>query len=388
MSAAARLLERARPLLGQAISRQWCSAAALAIVFQGELAEIHCGRTSRTRQVRCGGKWRWEPCPGTPLDAQSRFDLASLTKPMATSTLMALCAHKGLLQLDDRLDHWLEDAQGKPAAAVTLGQLISHAGGLPAWYDFYAATRPLTGRERASAVRALVLNTELERPPGAAAVYSDLGFMLLGWVVEQALGSPLAQAFERDIADKLGLSAGFLAGATDPQPEGEPMPAEAVVSTEVWPPRCPTGLPLCAQVHDDNAAALQGIAGHAGLFASALDVGRWADQWLQAAAGKVNLLGLDPGLARQWIGSAGAPDTTWRHGWDTPSRPASSAGARVPEGAFGHLGFVGTSVWLAPTQQAAVVLLTNRVHPSRDAIHGIRQLRPAIHDTLWEGLDG
>ena len=388
MNPAARLLERAKPLLGQAVHQQCCSAAAMALVYQGEIAEIHYGRTSRTRQVRCGGQWRWEACPGTPIDAHTRFDLASLTKPMATSTLLALTVAKGLLRLEDRLDHWLVNARDKPVAGVTLGQLLSHAAGLPAWRDYFAETTHLEGPERAQAVRAMVLNTDLDREAGTAAVYSDLGFLLLGWVLEQALGTSLAQAFDHYIGHRLGLEAGFLPTWPALPPSPNRSHQEAFVRTEVWLPRCPGGLPLDAQVHDDNAAALQGVAGHAGLFASALDVGRWAEQWLRAAAGKANPLGLEAALAERWVTSAGAPATTWRHGWDTPSRPTSSAGVRVPEGAFGHLGFVGTSVWLAPVQQMAVVLLTNRVHPSRQPVQAIRQLRSAVHDTLWEGHGG
>lgn len=388
MNRAAGLAQRALPLLGQAVNQQWCSAAALAVVFRGEIAEVHCGRTSRTRQVRCGQGWRWEPCPGTPIDPNSRFDLASLTKPMATSTLLAQSVGKGLLRLEDRLDRWLPDALGKPAGAVTLGQLASHSAGLPAWRDFFAETKHLAGSARATAVRSLVLATALERPPGQQAIYSDLGFLLLGWVLEQTLAQPLAQAFDGAVAQKLSLAAGFLPIAADLPPRPRHCQAEALVSTEVWPPRCPEGLPLCGQVHDDNTAALQGVAGHAGLFSSAIDVGRWAQQWLLAAAGQPNTLGLEPAVVAQWTATAGAPQTTWRHGWDTPSRPTSSAGSRVPQGAFGHLGFAGTSVWLAPAQQAAVVLLTNRVHPARESVHGIRQLRPAVHDILWDALDG
>lgn len=388
MSRAARLAQRALPLLGQAVRRQWCSAAALAVVFRGELAEVHCGRTSRTRQVRCGQQWRWEPCPGTPIDEHSRFDLASLTKPMATATLLAQSAAKGLLSLEDRLDRWLPDALGQPAAAVTLGQLLSHCSGLPAWHDFFAETTELAGSARAQQVRSLVLSTALERPPGQQAVYSDLGFLLLGWVLQEALAMPLDQAFHVAIAKKLGLHSGFLPMAADGPAHPQPFRSEALVSTEVWPPRCPAGLPLCGVVHDDNAAALRGVAGHAGLFSCATDVGRWAQQWLLAAAGHTNDLGLDPALVGQWTATPGAPRTTWRHGWDTPSRPSSSAGSLVPEGAFGHLGFAGTSVWLAPAQQAAVVLLTNRVHPLRQAVEGIRQLRPAVHDILWADLRG
>lgn len=363
-------LHQARALLSAAVAERVASAAALAVVDLDRVEVFSAGRTSQWRRV--GAQGRWEPCPGTPIHNHSRFDLASLTKPMATSTLLALACAKGLLSLEDPLERWLPGSKSLALGAVPLRLLASHASGLPAWVDFFAATQGLHGRQRAQAVRQQVIGTPLEREPGRQAVYSDLGYMLLGWTLEAAWQAPLDQLFDRQIALPLGLSAGFRPPAT-----------EAVVCTEIWPPRCADGLPLRAEVHDDNAAALEGVAGHAGLFASAADVGRWAQQWLRAACGQANDLALDPQLVAHWIHSAGAPETTWRCGWDTPSRPSSSAGARAPQGAFGHLGFAGTSVWLAPDQRLAVALLTNRVHPSRDHVSGIRQLRPAVHDALW-----
>lgn len=361
---------RARALLSAAVAERVASAAALAVVDLDRVEVFSVGRTSQWRRV--GAQGRWEPCPGTPVHNHSRFDLASLTKPMATSTLLALACAKGLVSLEDPLERWLPESRSLPLGSVPLRLFASHASGLPAWVDFFAATQGMQGSHRAQAVRRQVMATPLDRAPGSQAVYSDLGYMLLGWTLEAAWQAPLDQLFDRHIALPLGLCAGFKPPAT-----------EAVVCTEIWPPRCIDGLPLRAEVHDDNAAALEGVAGHAGLFASAADVGRWAQQWLRAASGQANDLELDPRLVAQWPLSAGAPETTWRCGWDTPSRPHSSAGERAPPGAFGHLGFAGTSVWLAPDRRLAVALLTNRVHPSREHVSGIRRLRPAVHDALW-----
>ena len=133
-----------------------------------------------------------------------------------------------------------------------------------------------------------------------------------------------------------------------------------------------------------------GVAGHAGLFGSLADVATWADCWLQAvrqtSQTTVSPLHLPTAICQKLVATLGCAHTSWRHGWDTPSQPVSSAGALAPPDTFGHLGFTGTSVWIAPSANAFAVLLTNRVHPTRDAVAGIRALRPRLHDALWSVL--
>ncbi|MBI5610823.1 MAG: beta-lactamase family protein [Deltaproteobacteria bacterium] len=353
------------------------SAAALAaIASDGPWPSLSVGRTSSVAlrpSPRGPVPLDW---PGAPIDVDTPFDLASLTKPMATTTLLALAVTQGRLSLEDPLQRWLPDAQGTALADLPLRLLLGHGSGLPAWHDFFAdSVAADSPTARAAQVRRAVLATPLTAPPGSAAVYSDLGFMLLGWVLEVAGGAPLELQFAEQVAGPLGIAARFVR-------PGHCWSA-AVVRTEVWAPRCGDGRPLSGQVHDDNCAALGGVAGHAGLFGSLRDVATWARVWLRAARGLANDLGLPPALVREWLGSAAAPATTWRLGFDTPSRPTSSAGQRAPDDAFGHLGFTGTSVWMSPGADLAVVLLTNRVHPSRDAVAEIRALRPAVGDALW-----
>lgn len=371
-------LSAARRLLQSAVGDGVCSAAALGVVrSQGQAQLLAVGRTSSQRQLHRPGGSHWIAQPGTPIDVDTPFDLASLTKPMVTSTLLALAVQSGAMSLADRVDRWLHDAGHTPVAGLTLGQLAAHAAGLPAWIDFFAATADIAEPlARAAAVRRLVLHTPLQREPASASVYSDLGFLILGWCLQAAAGKGLEAQFSEQIAAPLGLSACFrpLLGAR---------PSRPVVATEVWSPRCPDGLPLCGEVHDDNCAALGGVAGHAGLFGSVRDVSAWAQAWLQAARGCPNALGLHRAIAAGWPRTAGAPNSTWRLAFDTPTQPGSSAGSLAPQDAFGHLGFTGTSVWIAPSADVAVVLLTNRVHPSREASAGIRALRPAAYDAVW-----
>ncbi len=360
----------------EAVADGMGSAAALGVIGSaGPWSGLAVGRTSRiAERITAVGRAPLD-WPGTPIDLDTHFDLASLTKPLATSTLLALAVAQGLVQLDDPLGRYLPDA-APPLADLPLRLLLGHGSGLPAWHDFFASTAALANPHlRAAAVRRQLLATPLQAPPGTQAVYSDLGFMLLGWVLEAALRAPLDQLFAERVAAPLGLSARFARPGT--------VWAKPVVRTEVWAPRCPQGVPLHGQVHDDNCAALEGVAGHAGLFGSLRDVALWARAWLRGSRGQSNALGLPSGLVRAWTSTAVAPNTTWRLGFDTPSKPTSTAGQRAPADTFGHLGFTGTSVWLSPSADKAIILLTNRVHPSREALTAIRTLRPAVADALW-----
>lgn len=327
--------------------------------------------------------------PGVPVDLQTAFDLASLTKPLATSTMLAAAVAAGDLGLDDRLDRWLPEIA--PAMAErTVRMVLGHGSGWPAWRDFAAMVDDRSDADARAQVRAAVLATPPEAESGAAAVYSDLGFLALGWILEAASRRPLDAAF-------VGPDAAVVAGALHFRPieatGAAASPAvDPVVATEVWSRRCPDGRALCGVVHDDNAAALGGVAGHAGLFGSAFAVAEAGRGWLRAVGHGRDFVAADgrvvpAAMARAWVGEAAAPATTWRLGWDTPSRPTSTAGRLASDRAFGHLGFVGTSLWIDPERDALVALLTNRVHPSRDDTAAIRALRPAVHDAVWAAID-
>ena len=363
----------AREILADALAAGVGSAAALAWQHGGERDLLALGQTAL------------DPWPHEPVTPQTQFDLASLTKPMATVTLLVQELARGRIALADRLDGHLPIAKGTPRGTATIGQLLSHTSGAPAWLDFFAATREAPAQTRQLAVQRAVLDTANAYAPGTQAIYSDLGYMALGWLLEHLAQQPLDAQYRERIALPLGLRTGYRRMATGAPGVGE------IADTEVWPPRCPDALPLRGIVHDDNCAALDGVAGHAGLFGSIADVAAWADCWLQAVRETqrptASALNLPTALCRQLVTTPGCPQTSWRHGWDTPSQPGSSAGALAPIDTFGHLGFTGTSVWIAPMANAFAVLLTNRVHPTRDATLGIRALRPRLHDALWQTLD-
>jgi len=381
------LAPEAAALLHAALAHGLGSAAAVAVAGpDGRQLFVNAGRTSRTRHV--GASAREHPRPGTPVGPRTRFDLASVSKPMATLTLLAqeLSRPAPRIRLDQALAELLPEARGTVRGAATVAQLVSHASGAPAWLDLDSQTARLAGRrERCGAIVQEVLQAPVMHEPGSAAIYSDLGYMALGWMLEAVFQLPLDQLFVEHIAAPLGgIHASY---RRLPAPLGA---TDDIAATEIWPRRCPDGAPIHGAVHDDNCAALGGVAGHAGLFATSAAVLSWAVAWLGAVTAQGSQvqgpLALAPDLARRLVTTAGAPGTSWRHGWDTPSQPGSSAGSLAPADAFGHLGYAGTSVWLAPSLGTAVVLLTNRVHPTHDDTARIRALRPSLHDAVWRSV--
>ncbi|MBM4345017.1 MAG: beta-lactamase family protein [Deltaproteobacteria bacterium] len=378
--AALSALVRAR--LQRAVDAGVGSAAAFALArSDGSVRTVAVGRTLRVRD-RCDGPFgaqRREPAPGVPVDDTTPFDLASLTKPLCTTTLLAQAVGRGQLALDTPVGLVLAEAAQHPIGAVALRQLLGHTSGWPAWIDFFAATADVDDPGvRAARIRQLVLATPRDRAPGDGAIYSDLGFLALGWVLEAATGEALESLFARDVAAPLDARLAFA-----PLDNG---PLGRAAATEIWPPRCCDGRPLQGVVHDDNCAALGGVGGHAGLFGSVRAVGQWAAAWLAALRGQATPLLLPVDLVRGWTGTAACPGSSWRLGFDTPTPPGSTAGDAAPPDTVGHLGFTGTSVWMSPSQDAALVLLTNRVHPTRDDRDGIRRLRCALHDEVWSAL--
>jgi CubicO group peptidase (beta-lactamase class C family) len=280
---------------------------------------------------------------------ETLFDIASLTKPLSTATLAMMAIEEGALALDDR-----------PRQDVTVAELLTHSSGLPAW--------KLLGSTRAEVLRT-VADEPLASPPGTVARYSDLGFILLGVTVENALGDMLDTLFARRIAGPLGIGTGF-------------GPRDAAVCA-------PTEGELRGVVHDENARAMGGVAGHAGLFSTARDVSRIVHALVAAWHGVRSTSTprlLPSARVRQLWTPSGVAGSTWCFGWDRPSATGSSAGERWPKDGVGHLGFTGCSAWIDPARARWVVLLTNRVHPTR-ANEAIKQFRPAIHDAIIAALE-
>ena len=221
----------------------------------------------------------------------------------------------------------------------------------------------------------LIKQEPVEAPPGAQSVYSDLGFILLGVVVERAGGSPLADYCRSAVFEPMGALLGFRG------PKGAASAGLSLIApTEDDPWR---GRLLRGEVHDENAWALGGVAGHAGLFGTAEGVSVVVGHWLDGYKGRSRLLQADL-VKRFTTRQENIPGSSWALGWDTPSAPSSS-GSRFSPASFGHLGYTGTSVWVDPSVELEVVLLSNRVHPTRRN-ESIKQFRPLIHDVIYGEL--
>jgi CubicO group peptidase (beta-lactamase class C family) len=327
--------------------------------------------------------------PGEPVTAQTCYDLASLTKVLATTTALVLLIQRGLVALEDRIDHLLKELHGSPIGAATVQQLLTHSSGLPGWRPYYeriaAEEATCSGVWGCDAARRAVLGyiaqEDLVYERDSRSLYSDLGFMLLGFAVERLAGESLDRFCSSRIYGPLGAHPlAYLPRRQSAMAAAPLGPEYRIAPTEEDPWR---GRTLCGEVHDENAFALGGVAGHAGLFGSARAVLAVAQAWTAGRHGKAGLL--QPDLVTLFTTrQQKIPISSWALGWDTPSG-SSSSGTRFSPESFGHLGYTGTSLWIDPVKELEVVLLSNRVHPARRN-EQIRAFRPLIHDLICQEL--
>ncbi|MEO8211856.1 MAG: serine hydrolase [Myxococcales bacterium] len=403
-------------------------------------AVILCAREGITRFHAAFGARQTQP---RLLAATTRtvYDIASVTKAVSTSVLTMKAVAAGLITLDDQVSLHIPEFMGAGKDAVTVRQLLCHASGLPAHRPFYerhvahvdsgAAAPTQAALERTTAdppgYHPIVLAAAAEpliHRPGTTSVYSDLGFILLGALLERVTGSGIDVLFARAIAEPLGLSSTTFVNLGRPNSHEEFIDRYEVAPTQMSAAR---GRLMMGEVDDLNARAMGGVAGHAGLFSDAADLGTLAGALVAAwqgtgtpgmAAGTTaggqpgrssfeRLVGGDGSQAlvsrevlREFWRPAGIEGSTWRLGWDGPAEHESQAGARLSRQAVGHLGFTGCSLWIDPQAALWVVLLTNRVHPTVRQGQGrgqgqgqgqgidlrFRALRAAVHDAAVDAL--
>jgi len=349
--------------------------AQLAVRLRGEL---QC--------VAVAGRLSSEP-PGLPVQPTTVYDLASLTKPLATVTSVLLLIQRAKVALVDPVQEVLAELEGAPIGQATVRELLTHRSGLPGWRPFYerldaeGVAPDLSGRNQP--VKQQVLKMIHDEPliyvRGERSVYSDLGFMLLGFLVERLSGMALDLWCEEAIVRPLRADPMMFCPAAGRAHLDAVCPVDVsrIAPTEQgeWRDRL-----LRGEVHDENAAAMGGVAGHAGLFGTAESVLAVSGAWLRGYHGRESIL--DGELVRQFATrQESAARSSWALGWDTPSAPSSS-GSSFSERSFGHLGYTGTSLWIDPLCELEVVLLSNRVHPNRRN-EKIKVFRPYLHDLVF-----
>jgi serine-type D-Ala-D-Ala carboxypeptidase len=311
-------------------------------------ASVVVGRKGAAVFEKGFGRLSWSST-STVVDAQRTiYDVASLSKVVGTTTAIMILFDEKKIGLDDPVVNYIPTFGGGDKDRVTIRQLLTHTSGLPAGRDIWRiAQTPLEAR-------ALVLNTPLEGRPGAQYIYSDLGADVLGLIVEVVASEPLDKFLTRRVFDPLGMNETFY------------RPADSlryrIAPTEVTPPR---GYPLRGEVHDENAYALGGVAGHAGLFSTAADLSVFAQMMLNG--GEYNGVQIISKPTVELFTSRAFGHRAL--GWDTAEGDYGS-GRYLGPTAYGHTGFTGTSMWIDPEREMFVILLTNRVHAAR-------ALRPA-----------
>ncbi len=365
-------LARIDELLEAAVRRGDIPGAAIAVGRRGKL-------------VRLRGYGRLDPRPDFgAVTERTIYDVASLTKVVGTTTAVMLLEEEGRLDIDAPVSRYLPEWGGSPEKErVTVRQLLTHSAGLPAFEPLW---RELRGKD---AYLQRIVEMPLAYEPGTRTVYSDFGAILLGAIVERLSGAPLDRFLDERIFGPLGMEdTGFNPLGVDPR-ELKAAPDEGDAGSAILERIAPTeldnefrGFHVHGVVHDENAYAMGGVAPHAGLFSTAHDLAVFAQMLLNGGRyGDVRLL--RPETIRRYARRQ-SPASSRALGWDTPAG-RSSAGDYFSAEAFGHTGFTGVSLWIDPTQDLFVVLLTNRVNPSRSNNRHV-SLRREVHDAVARSI--
>ena len=353
---------RAFALVRSAIAERAFPGAALAATYRGALVAL-----------RGFGRFTYDD-EAPQVQSDTVFDLASLTKVIATTAVAMLLYDRGKLSLDESVADTLPEFvslapkhQGAWRAAVTVRMLLAHSSGLPAYEKLFEFAKT-----RVDLIHA-AMTTRLVAAPGERAVYSDIGFILLGELLAKKADLALDLFARQEIFMPLGMK----------QTRFKPPQDWVAAIPPTEDDQEFRGRIVQGEVNDENAYVMGGVAGHAGVFASAADVARFAESMLRGG-----LPIIQPETGKLFAHREASPGGTTRAlGWDTPSRPESSSGRLFSLASYGHLGFTGTSLWIDPGRNLSVTLLTNRTWPDRSS-QLIREVRPMVHDAIVEALEG
>jgi CubicO group peptidase (beta-lactamase class C family) len=306
-------------------------------------AAVVVGRRGASVWHKGFGHLDWAKSSPAVSPSETIYDLASLTKVVGTTTAVMILYDEGLIGLDDPVSKYLPEFSGGLKDSVTIRLLLEHRSGLP-------PDRPLWRLASSPAdARRIVLSASLDYRPGTRYVYSDLGAMTLAFIVEKVSGQPLDGFLHERVYAPLGMSHTFFRPADSLKDE--------VAPTEVTPPR---GYPLQGEVHDENAYALGGVAGHAGLFSTAQDLAVFAQMMLNGGEYDGVRIVADSTIRLFTTRAAGNRALGW-----AMADGQWGSGQFLSNQAYGHVGYTGTSLWIDPTRDMFVILLTNRVHAAR-----------------------
>jgi CubicO group peptidase (beta-lactamase class C family) len=368
-----RIFSAAFSVLGDAIRSRAFPAASIAVTHQGKLVALKAfGKFTNdvaapplSRSVREGGDVDVTPA--------TLFDLASLTKVIATTPMAMILYERGLLDLDapvasvvpEFISYTAETEKDPRRGQVTLRMLLTHSSGLPAYEKLFLKTRTRDELLRAA------FTTPLSADPGTRAEYSDIGFIILGVALERLATESLDSFCHREIFGRLGMHSTCFNPPASLRDRIPPTADDRTFRHRV----------IQGEVQDENAFVLGGVAGHAGLFSAAEDLARFADAMLSNGRPILRLETISLFTRRE----AAPAGTSHALGWDTPS-PPSQSGKYFGSRSFGHLGYTGTSLWIDPDRQLSITLLTNRTWPDCSN-QAIKQVRPKFHDAVVEAID-
>ena len=310
----------------------------------------------------------------TPMTVETVFDLASLTKPLATALAMMALIQEGLVSLDQPLQKVIPRFINTDKAEISIRYFLTHQSGLPAWRPYFHQLIKYAPEKRPAYLKQMLIEEPLCYQPGKSFVYSDLGFMVLAWIVEKVTGRAMGRYVTQTVYHALGLGSSFFFPSLSKLNE-----EVTCAATELCPWRA---LLLNGQVHDDNTYATAALQGHAGLFANVeavfLLLSHILDSYHRIADGP-----LSPKLVQMFLKPT--VDVSRQLGFDVPSGESPACGRYFSKDTVGHLGFTGTSFWMDLSRRIVVVLCSNRVHPTRFN-NRIRRWRPILHDTIMKDL--
>jgi CubicO group peptidase (beta-lactamase class C family) len=353
-----KVFRRSFQVLEEAIENRAFPGASVAITQSGKLVAL-----------KALGRFTYD-ANSPPVGSGTVFDLASISKVVATTSMAMILYERGLLDLEMPVGGVVPEFVGGSSGddprrrEVTFRRLLAHSSGLPAYEKLYLRATAKEELLRAS------LSVPLKKAPGTHAEYSDIGFILLGIALERIAEDALDRFCQREVFGRLGM----VHTAFNPSPSWKSQ-IPPTADDQIFRKRVIQG-----EVQDENASVMGGVAGHAGVFSSAADVGIFALAMLNSGATIVR-----PETLAEFTCRENSPAGTSRAlGWDTPSAPSQS-GKHFSPASFGHLGYTGTSLWIDPERKLSITLLTNRTWPDCSN-QAIREIRPRFHDAVFESL--